>query len=124
DPTGAVVAGAKITISNRATGQVLTTSSSSSGAYNSGGLIPGDYVVRIEVKGFKTTTFPVAVQVTVTSNGNVKLEVGQENQVIEVSGSEVAVNTEQATVQGVLTASQIDRLPVDGRNFLDLAQLE
>jgi hypothetical protein len=124
DPTGAVVNGARITITNRATGQVLTTSSSSSGAYNSGGLIPGDYVVRVEVPGFKTTTFSVAVQVTVTSNGNVKLEVGQENQVIEVSGSEVVVNTEQATVQGVLTANQIDKLPVDGRNFLDLAQLE
>ena len=41
-----------------------------------------------------------------------------------MQGSEVQVNTEQATVQGVLTASQIENLPVNGRNFLDLAQLE
>src|SRR6202171_4704668 len=124
DPSGAVVSGAKITITNKATGQVLTTSSSSSGTYNSGGLTPGDYMVRVEAKGFKTTTFPVIVQVTVTSTGNVKLEVGQASQVIEVTGSEIIVNTEQATVQGVLTAQQIDKLPIDGRNFLDLAALE
>jgi len=54
----------------------------------------------------------------------IKLEIGQENTVVEVQSSEVAVNTEQAEVQGVLTASQISNLPVNGRNFLDLAQLE
>src|SRR6266849_5733978 len=124
DPTGAVVGGAKVTITNKANGQVVTTTTSSSGTYSSGGLIPGDYVVRVESKGFKTTQLPMVVQVTVTSSGNVTLELGQESQVVEVQGSAVAVNTEQATVQGVLTADQIDRLPVDGRNFLDLAQLE
>jgi hypothetical protein len=124
DPTGAAVSGAKITIQERATGQSATTASSSSGTYNSGGLIPGQYVVRVEAKGFKTTEVQVVVQVAVTASGNVRLEVGQESQVIEVQGSAVTVNTEQATVQGVLTSDQIDKLPIDGRNFLDLAQLE
>ena len=49
---------------------------------------------------------------------------GQESQTVEVSASEVLVNTSQATVQGVVTAEQIDNLPINGRNFLDLAQLE
>ena len=124
DPTGAVVAGANITIENRDTGQVVTTTTSSSGTYNSGGLIPSDYVVRVEAKGFKTSEVPVTVQVTVTSSGNVRLEFGQGSIVVEVQGTTVAVNAEQATVQGVLTADQIDKLPIDGRNFLDLAQLE
>jgi hypothetical protein len=124
DPTGAVVGGAKVTIVNKANGQTSTTTTSNSGTYNSGGLIPGDYVVRVEAKGFKTTTVPIVVQVAVTASGNVKLEVGQESQIVEVQGTSVAVNTEQATVQGVLTADQIDKLPVDGRNFLDLAALE
>ena len=124
DPTGAVVAGAKITITNKATGQVLSTTSSSSGTYNSGGLIPADYVVRVEAKGFKTSEIPITVQVTVTASGNIKLEIGQESTVVEVQGATVAVNTEQSTVQGVLTSDQIDHLPIDGRNFLDLAQLE
>ena len=59
-----------------------------------------------------------------TATVNVNLQIGQQNQIIDVQGSAVRVNTEQATVQGVLNADQIDNLPVNGRNFLDLAQLE
>jgi len=124
DATGAVVAGAKITITNKLTGQVVTQTTNSAGAYNSGGLLPADYVVRIEAKGFRAIEETVTVQTTVTASGNFKLEVGDVTQVVEVQASSVTVNTEQSTVQGVLTAEQIDHLPVDGRNFLDLAQLE
>ena len=124
DATGAVVAGAKIIITNKATGQVITQTSTGSGAYNSGGLLPGDYILRVEAKGFRTVEEPITVQTTVTASGNVKLEVGDVTQVVEVQASSVQVNTEQSSVQGVLTANQIDNLPVDGRNFLDLAQLE
>src|SRR5437868_3725295 len=101
DPSGAVVSGARITITNKATGQVITTSSSSAGTYASGALIPADYVVRVEAKGFRTSELPVTVQVGVTKSGNVKLQVGEASQVVEVQGSAVQVNTEQATVQGV-----------------------
>ena len=124
DPSNAVVSGAKVTITNRGTGQVLATSTTSAGTYASGALIPGQYVVRVEVQGFKAVEIPLTVQVGVTAAGNVKLQVGQTNQVVEVQSTALAVNTEQATVQGVLTAKQIDTLPIDGRNFLDLAQLE
>ncbi len=124
DPSGAVVSGAKVTITNKATGQVITTTTTSTGTYASGALTPGNYQVRVEGQGFKTTELPVTVQVNTTSSGNVKMEVGQSAQVVEVQASEVAVNTEQATVQGVLTAQQIENLPINGRNFLDLAQLE
>jgi hypothetical protein len=124
DPTGAVVSGAKVIVSNRKTGQSIPTSTNSAGVYTSGALSPGDYVVRVEAQGFKTTELPVTVQVGVTTAGSVRLEVGQADQVVEVQGTALQVNTEQATVQGVLTAHQIDTLPINGRNFLDLAQLE
>jgi len=124
DPTGAVVSGAKVTITNKDTGQVITTTTSSSGLYTSGSLVPGGYIVRTEAAGFKSVQLPVTVAIGVTTNGNVQLTVGQGSEIIEVQGSSVAVNTEQAEVQGVLTASQIENLPVNGRNFLDLAQLE
>lgn len=124
DPSGAVVPGAKITISAKATGQAINLVSSSSGAYNSGALIPGDYVVRVEVGGFKTVLLPVTVQVGVTSPGNVTLEVGPATTLISVEAASMRVNTEQSTVQGVVTAAQIDHLPINGRNFLDLAALE
>ena len=124
DPSGAVVPGATVSITNKATGQTTSVKTSSGGTYNSGGLIPGDYTLRVEAGGFRTTQQPVTVQVGVTTPGNVKLQVGEASQVVEVQASELQVNTEQATVQGVMTGQQIDNLPVNGRNFLDLAQLE
>lgn len=124
DQTAAVVSGAKISISNKATGRVITTSTTSAGAYASGALTPGDYTLRVEAQGFSTAQLALTVQVGVTSTGNIKLQVGQAAQVVNVQGTDVAVNTEQATVQGILTADQIDNLPINGRNFLDLAQLE
>jgi hypothetical protein len=124
DPSGAVVPGAKISISNKATGRVITVKSTTAGAYTSGALTPGDYMLKVEAQGFKTTELPVTVQVGVTSPGNVKLQLGENTQVVEVQSTGVEVNTQQATVQGVLTQQQIENLPINGRNFLDLAQLE
>ncbi|HWY19792.1 MAG TPA: TonB-dependent receptor [Candidatus Acidoferrum sp.] len=124
DPQGAVVTGAKVGITNKATAAVIHVTTSSAGSYTSGPIVPGDYVVRIEAKGFKTSTLPLVVQVGNTVSGNVKMQIGQESQVVEVQGNAVVVNTEQATVQGVLSLNQIENLPVNGRNFLDLAQLE
>jgi hypothetical protein len=124
DPSGAVVSGAKISISNKATGRLITARTTSAGAYTSGALTPGDYTLRVEAEGFKTSEVALTVQVGVTAPGNIKLQVGLTTQVVEVQGTQVAVNTQQATVQGVLTTEQIENLPINGRNFLDLAQLE
>jgi len=124
DPSGAVVSGAKITITEKSKGVASVRTSDSKGSYSSGSLIPGVYSVRVEAPGFKTTEVPVTVQVDNTATANVKLEVGQTSQVVEVEASSVQVNTEQPTVQGVITENQIANLPVNGRNFLDLAQLE
>lgn len=124
DPSGAVVSDAKISITNTATGQSVELTSNSSGAFSTGPLPPGTYKVQVTAKGFSTVSQPVVVQVGNTATVNPKLSVGQESTVVEVQGSTVQVNTEQATVQGVLTSAQIENLPVNGRNFLDLAQLE
>jgi len=124
DATGAVVAGAKVVITNTDTGVPVDLTSNSAGAYNSGALTPGNYKVQVSAKGFATFSQPVALKVGNTATINPKLQVGQESQIIEVQGSEVVVNTEQAEVQGVLDSRQIENLPVNGRNFLDLAQLE
>jgi len=124
DPTGAVVTSAKVTITNKATGQVITTKTTSAGAYTSGALIPGEYFVRVESPGFKTLNATIPVEVGVTAPGNFSLQLGETGQVVEVQESAVQVNTEQATVQGVISPQQIENLPINGRNFLDLAQLE
>ena len=123
-PTGAVVSGAKVQITNKGTSQVLTTATNSSGTYTSGALTPGDYTVRIEAAGFKTVQARVVVQVNTTASADVKLIVGESAQVVDVPASDLVINTEQPTVQGVLTGFQMENLPINGRNFLDLAQLE
>jgi hypothetical protein len=124
DPSGAVLSGAKVTVTNVDTNEVINLTSNSAGAFNSGALSPGNYKAQISQKGFSTVSQTVVVQVGNTSTVNAKMALGQESTVIEVQGSTLAVNTEQAEVQGVLTSEQIENLPVNGRNFLDLAQLE
>src|SRR6266513_2845919 len=124
DPKGAVVVSAKVTITNKDTGQMLEPEVTSAGTYNSGPLPPGQYVVRVAAKGFKTVEQTVVVAVGIITTANVTFELGSESTVLRVESSAIAVNTEQATVQGVLTSEQIENLPINGRNFLDLAQLE
>ncbi len=124
DPSGAVISGATVTITNVATGQTIEIATNSSGSFNSGALVPGDYKVLMSAKSFSSTETTVTVLVGNTATVNVRLRIGNEKEVIEVQDSALRVNTEQPTVQGVLTAKQIENLPINGRNFLDLAQLE
>lgn len=124
DASGALVAGAKVTITNKATAESRTQTTTSGGTYGFAALLPGDYTLRVEAKGFKTAELPVKVTVGVVSPASVRLQVGPENQVVNVEAEAVLVNTVQSTIQGVLTTEQIERLPINGRNFLDLAQLE
>src|SRR6202453_2507685 len=124
DSTGAAIAGANVTITDKATGQVITTTTTSAGTYTSGALIPAEYLLKVEAKGFKTLNATVAVEVGVTAPGNFKLQIGNASETVEVEADTLQVNTEQATVQGVINTEQIENLPINGRNFLDLAQLE
>jgi hypothetical protein len=124
DPNGASVPTAKVTITNKGTGQKITPTVTSAGEFNSGPIVPGDYALRVEAAGFKVVEKTIFVQVGVISSGDTKLEIGSEKTVITVEGSAVSLNPEQATIQGVVTAMQIENLPINGRNFLDLAGLE
>lgn len=124
DATGAVIPNAKVTVTNRDTGRTIDLISTSAGTFNIGSLIPGNYAVRVEEARFKTSETTVVVQVGAISTVSPRLEVGASTAVVEVTGEAVAVNTEQAQVAGVLNSEQIENLPVNGRNFLDLAQLE
>src|SRR6266849_3759888 len=124
DPKGASVAAAKVSITSKATGAKLQAEMSPSGTYNSGPLVPGEYLVRVEAPGFNTVELPATVQVGNITTSSVTLAVGATTTVIEVQGSAITLNTEQSTIQGVVTQQQIENLPINGRNFLDLAQLE
>jgi hypothetical protein len=124
DPVGAVVANAKVTITNVDSNQTRETSTSSSENYSSGALLPGNYSVKVEAQGVSPVETRATVQISTTTGANMRLSLRGNAEVVEVRGGTTQVNTERATVQGVLNAEQIDTLPINGRNFLDLAQLE
>jgi hypothetical protein len=124
DPSGAAVPGAQVTLTNTGTNTARTVTTDSAGFYNSGALNAGQYAVKITAPGFQTLQSSVAVNVNVVGGGNFKLSVGQSSETVTVEAGTIQVNTEQSSVQNTLTAQQFDTLPVNGRNFLDLAQLE
>jgi len=124
DPAGAAVPNAAIKIISNDTGAVKNFTTDNAGFYASGPLIPGNYTVDVVAQGFAETKSKTVVQIGVATSGNLRLKIAQGTEVVEVSTGAVQVDTEQSNVGDVLTTEQIQTLPVNGRNFLDLAQLE
>ncbi len=124
DANDAAIPGAKITITHLDTDVTTNLRTNSSGFYNSGSVTPGKYSVKEEAKGFESAEEQVNVKIANNTAVDFSLKVGHESTTVRVNASTVTVDTETTSVEGVLTASQIDSLPVNGRNFLDLAQFE
>jgi len=124
DPTGAVVSNARISITDADTGVAKNLTADSAGFYSVGPLNPGNYTVTITAPGFQTLSVKTIVRTGTATSGNFKLTLGQSAVMVEVNAGALQVNTEQAGVSDVITKEQIQSLPVNGRNFLDLAQVE
>ena len=124
DPQGAVVAGAKVVIINAATGASRETATGSDGGFSVTDLTPGNYTVRINASGFAVSEFKeIHLDVGRALTLDVSLKIAKAGEVIEVTGGEIAVNTTQSEVQGLIQSGAIENLPLNGRNFLDLAFL-
>ena len=123
DPKGNAVAGAKVEIRNKVSAAMIRVTSSSAGWYSSGPIQPGSYSVLVEAKGFNATHLALVVRVGNTSTATVRMQPGPAGPVIEAQGG-TAVNIEQPTVQNVLDGERVETRPINGRNFLDLGQLE
>lgn len=124
DPNGAAVAGARVTIANDEKGYKLEVTTGEEGSFSAPDLVPGNYKVLIQHAGFKRYETLAVVRVNVTSPVVAHLEIGEVSTLVTVEGSAISVDTTKATVQGVITSDQINRLPLNGRNFLDLATQE
>jgi len=124
DSTGAVIPGAKITISAPATGFSRTLTTDKAGFYSIGPLVPGGYTIAIVAEGFQHQVIETVVSTGTATSGSAKLTVGSQSETVNVIASSVQVNTEQVGVAGVVTSEQIDTLPINGRNILDIAQIE
>ncbi len=125
DPKGDVVAGAKVSVTEKATDRTLTTTTNSDGFFAVRALLSGRYAVRVEQMGFSTSVLEVPVLVGQVANASVSLQVGRAEAVVEVAANtEVQVDISRQTVDGVIRAEQIVQMPANARNFLDLARLE
>jgi Carboxypeptidase regulatory-like domain len=113
DPSGAVVASAKIQATNAATGVSAATESTSSGSFQFAELPLGTYNVTVTASGFKTASYSnVLVQVNTTTPLNVKLALGQSSESVTVTASSTGLQTESSDVGGVVTDRQITQLPL------------
>jgi Carboxypeptidase regulatory-like domain len=124
DQGRAAVAGADIKVSSKESGFSRTLKADAAGFYSIGPLNPGTYQVQIEAAGFSKLLVETVVRTGTATPGSYQLSVGSATTEIQVNAGAVQVNTEQPGVSGVITAKQIDTLPINGRNFLDLAQIE
>src|SRR5258705_1233191 len=126
DPNGAVVQGASVKLHNVSTGAESTATTDDRGRFNFQNLEAGRYTVTIEKAGFsKYVAKEVTVNVGSVTPLITTLEIGDAKEVVEVvATAEATVDTTRPTVDGVVTPKQIENLPLNGRNFLDLAQQE
>ncbi len=124
DPSGASVPGATIIISNPGVGYSHTLQADASGFYSLGPLEPGNYTIIVSAPNFQRMSVKTVVRTGTVTSGNEKLTVGNASETIEVNAGAIQVNTDQAGVQDVLTREQVESLPINGRNFLDLAQVQ
>jgi hypothetical protein len=122
DPTGAVVPNATVTLTNQGTNISQTATTDSAGRYSFPSVDPGTYSVRFSGKGFHTTVVNSLQVVVAKSNTvDVKLELGQVSETVEVSASGMAeLQTQDATVGEVLSGTEMNRLPVNGRSAAQL----
>ena len=124
DSSGAVIPNAKVTVSNIDKGITRELTSNSAGAYSAPSIPIGNYTVTAEAPGFqKLTRSGITLQVGQAQRVDMQLTVGQVTQEVSVVGNLVQVQTENATISGVVSGKQIQDLELNGRNFVTLALL-
>ncbi len=125
DASGAAVPKATVTATNPATNITLTTTTNSVGEYQFNALHTGDYNVKAVASGFSAQVFPnVHIDVQSRPSVDFTLQVGNVNQTIEVQSTAPLLDTQTATLGGVVSSRQIEDLPLNGRRYADLALLE
>ncbi|OYW11047.1 MAG: hypothetical protein B7X34_03745, partial [Acidobacteriia bacterium 12-62-4] len=113
DATGAVVPGAKVTLTNTAMGTASTAPTSESGDYTVPGLAVGTYIVRVEKDGFRPASVTgLVLNASATVRADATLEVGTSRQAVEVSASALALATENAKTSVTIDNKLVDELPL------------
>jgi hypothetical protein len=124
DVSGAVLPAVKVTLTNVATNAVREVETNDSGVYVLPGLLPGVYTLKAERQGFRSVE-RANIEVLVGSSNriSVTMDVGQLTDVVEVTGGTPLLQTETAAIGTVIENRAIVELPLNGRNYLQLASL-
>jgi hypothetical protein len=121
DPTGAAVAGAKVTVTNQGTGLSVSSTTNSSGNYTVKEMPIGTYKVTAEASGFKTTSDNnIVLNAGVIAHVDFKLTIGKATEVIEVTGAAVTVQTDDAKLYNTVSSTEISNTVLSGRDIFDL----
>jgi hypothetical protein len=125
DTQGAVVDGAKVTVTSQETGISQQSTTDEGGVYSVNRLAPGLYRITTEKRGFKTNVLEnVNVIGDQMTSANVTLEVGQVTESVTVNGDALpAIDTESGQVAGTITQQEIQAMPSFGRDVFQLLQL-
>ncbi len=124
DATGAVVPEVEITATNVATGQIRKVTTGQSGTYVFSLMRPGDYTMRADKQGFRPEVRSgLTLQLNQKARVDFTLQVGAVTESIEVSAAGVILNTDDATIGNVVEQRRVTDLPLNGRNFANLAGL-
>jgi hypothetical protein len=121
DTSGAVVPNVKVTVTNTLTNVAFRTVTNSAGDYYAPSLNPGTYSVSAEIKGFEksvTTGFNLAVDQKVRVD--LALKPGAVTETMEVTAQAVSLDTDSAALSQLVSQQQVEELPLNGRNFMQL----
>src|SRR5438094_7306318 len=124
DSSGARLPAARVVITNRDNGLTRNLVASTDGDYSAAALPSGVYTVVAEANGFRRLERIATVEAGTTTTVNLTLEIGQVIEQVTVGDATPLINYESHQVGGVILRAQIENLPLNGRNFLDLAKLE
>ena len=121
DSSGAVVVKAAVDVTNVATGVMKHTETTSSGDYTVPYLQPGTYRVTVQASGFqKSTVDNIGLVVGQEARADVKMKAGAVSESVQVEASAVALDTDSSAVSQLVSEKQVEELPLNGRNFLNL----
>src|SRR5216683_5390437 len=124
DKTGSVISGATVKITSQGTGVTREVKTDGSGHYLAPLLAVSIYTIRVESQGFQTTEQKdIRLQVDEQREVDFTLNPASVSQTVEVNAEEVAVQTTNATLGQVITQEQVADLPLNGRDFVQLATL-
>src|SRR6266446_4030712 len=124
DQTGAVLAGAKVSVIDTQRGSARSLTTDQAGEYNAPNLIPGAYTVRVEVQGFKTLDRQnVLLEVGKEVRVDLTPEPGAQTQSVTITEAIPLVDAASATLGGTISNSDINDMPLNGRNFQSLLGL-